>query len=635
MNIADTTVEGNTTPLLALKEQNGQPFEQAGVSPVIAFHEEETRGTQLFSGIDQAMQKLQSDSHGADITEERRMLNELRNEMDKLNQETAALIQTSSEILPQAADEVVEQAESMGLVWKPLFAKIQAEVEAAKQVSHAMSLPEPDGQMETQIRNMRTATNIAFLEKERQEHPDRGLMETLYSDTQHPQEFVNLMVNGEGMYYDSQGRPINLEGYLLDYYQPLVAQGFGIRIESASAKDLSTRELDFVHRRERHSEAARTLEDLEQRNVQVPVLVMEHNGRSKRIPILFSDRYLQEAGAYAMYTYIDLGTETDNDVIYMNGVRPLRASGEDNRTIIEVGSTVAHEVDHAVFNFLHDSEYKQQQRELERIKQEEDVLSKQHPSTESELDELSKKRRDLLDRRSYLTNESFYLQFTNEVARSMVFEGLARRAQRAFMESQGKGLMNFSKGAQVSDAVSLLADNGRLEDQVYLGMALYGTGEVLTTMAAARSPMEQLYTTDVFDKAIVNHPTAIRALLRHFIANRNQTVQALNSIRETQYADMDKALMKLTLRGGLGKYNQPFILGREYFTMMQQIDLEVDGFSPEQVDIRLDELRKSKPALVDATLQSMGDKKTALIGLEFAAGKIRKRFDEEYNKLFE
>ena len=261
-------------------------------------------------------------------------------------------------------------------------------------------------------------------------------METLYSETQHPQEFVNLMVNGEGMYYDSQGRPINLEGYLLDYYQPLVAQGFGIRIESASAKDLSTRELDFVHRRERHSEAARTLEDLEQRNVQVPVLVMEHNGRSKRIPILFSDRYLQEAGAYAMYTYIDLGTETDNDVIYMNGVRPLRASGEDNRTIIEVGSTVAHEVDHAVFNFLHDSEYKQQQRELERIKQEEDVLSKQHPSTESELDELSKKRRDLLDRRSYLTNESFYLQFTNEVARSMVFEGLARRAQRAFMESQ-------------------------------------------------------------------------------------------------------------------------------------------------------------------------------------------------------
>ena len=195
--------------------------------------------------------------------------------------------------------------------------------------------------------------------------------------------------------------------------------------------------------------------------------------------------------------------------------------------------------------------------------------------------------------------------------------------------------MNFSKGAQVSDAVSLLADNGRLEDQVYLGMALYGTGEVLTTIAAARSPMEQLYTTDVFDKAIVNHPTAIRALLRHFIANRNQTVQALNSIRETQYADMDKALMKLTLRGGLGKYNQPFILGREYFTMMQQIDLEVDGFSPEQVDIRLDELRKSKPALVDATLQSMGDKKTALIGLEFAAGKIRKRFDEEYNKLFE
>ena len=160
MNIADTTVEGNTTPLLALKEQNGQPFEQAGVSPVIAFHEEETRGTQLFSGIDQAMQKLQSDSHGADITEERRMLNELRNEMDKLNQETAALIQTSSEILPQAADEVVEQAESMGLVWKPLFAKIQAEVEAAKQVSHAMSLPEPDGQMETQIRNMRTATII-------------------------------------------------------------------------------------------------------------------------------------------------------------------------------------------------------------------------------------------------------------------------------------------------------------------------------------------------------------------------------------------------------------------------------------------------------------------------------------------
>lgn len=241
-----------------------------------------------------------------------------------------------------------------------------------------------------------------------------------------------------------------------------------------------------------------------------------------------------------------------------------------------------------------------------------------------------------MEKRSHLRKKSLYLESINEVSRSMVFEGLARMAQRAFIELQAKGLAKFLRGGvDISDALSLLADYQRLEDQVYLNMALYSTGGVLVAMSAAGIPLEQIYTTDVLDKAIVNNPTAIRVLLRHFITNRGQAVQALNSIRETQITDISVDLMKLALRKGLGKYGQPFILGREYFTLIEQIDKEIDSLTPEQIDARLEEFKKLRPELVGEILQSKKDKKTALKGLEAALGRVRQRFDEEFNKLFE
>lgn len=337
------------------------------------------------------MKELQLNPHGVDVTGESETLATLKTELFQLNQETVAEITASLEVLPQTGDEVIKQAEAMGLIWRPLFEKIKGEVEAAREISRKMDLPKPDGGMETQITNMRTVFNIAFLEKERQGHPDRSLLEILYSETRHPQEFINLMVSGEGLYYDSQGQPVNLEGYLRDYYQSLLAQGFELRIESTSARDLSEKELDFVYRQESQTEAAGILEILKRKNIAVPVLVMEHNGRTKRIPILFSDQYLEKIGAYAEYSYIEKGTETYHDVIYINGINPLRASGEDNRTIIEVASSLVHEIDHAVFNFLHDSEYRQYQRELERLEKEEKVLIEGPSLTESEKDQLFKK----------------------------------------------------------------------------------------------------------------------------------------------------------------------------------------------------------------------------------------------------
>jgi len=546
----------------------------------------------------------------------------------------------SGEIIKETTEEIIQKAEKLELVWRPLFERVKRKATTAKEISQRLDLPHPEGKLETQVKNMRTAINMAFLTKERENHPQRNILETLHSGKQHPQEFVNLLVTGEGMYFDQEGKPANLEEYLTNYYQPLIEKGVSIKIVNTPAGEAKAKELAYVDDRQtqlKYQEAATTVDQLIEKRIEIPILEIRNEEKTKRIPILFSDKYLEETGVYAEYSWNDRGPETINDTIFVNGTRPLKAHREKSKSIPEVASGISHEVDHAIFNFLHDSKYKQSSKEAEEIDRKVAILKKEFADAQSleQMEEADTQLKILQERKSQLEEKSLYLKFINEVGSSIVFEGLARKAQRVFLEAQGKGLVEFSPVKEaLIEAVNLITDNSRLEDQLHLQMCLYGIGEVLTSVAAPEKGMQELYGSDVLDKEIVSRPKVIRDLIGHLGKSRNEAVEALNELRETPIESFSPSTLKLLIRKGLEPYSMPFLLGVEYFDLIRKIDEEVNQLSPEEVDRRINELRNRRPDVAEKIAKSYGEnKKEALKCLEFGIGQLKQRFNEEFDKV--
>lgn len=569
-------------------------------------------------------------------------------------------IPSKPEIIPQDPHEVIRRAEALGLVWKPLFDKVQQGLETAREISATLGLPNADGRLEAQVRNMRTALNMAFLEKERKEYPKRQLLETLYSTKQHPQEFINLVVTGKDMYYDASGHKVDLLGYLLDYYRFLLPCGFNLNIEMVSAKELKEKELNFIVWEEamdikRGMEAAGILDKLIKRRVSVPVLVMRDGECLKKVPILFSLKYLDQTGADAIYLYRtgETSAETNDDIIYASGVRPsqrdLRKWGifkprlneeqrkqirEDFRSVPELAGWLVHEIDHVVFNFLHDSEERQIQEELVGIRSQ--LAEFNRPPVSSAEDNTTLVReRDLLAKMRELEHKKLFFRHEKKVGTTMSFEGLGQRAGRCFLEVQGRALAAYTKAENLPTGAVFLTDQARLENQVNLDMAKYAAGDILVSVAAAQKPIADFYTTDFLQKFIVKQPEAIKGILRHLITHYHENLQALNGIRKEKINELPEENLKIALKEGLGKGVYAFVLGREFFTVQEAIEKEIEDLPAAQIEAELDEWRAAKPKEVkDCLKQNDGNKKSTLQELKILA-RIKQRFNEEFDRLFQ
>jgi len=527
-----------------------------------------------------------------------------------------------SELLPATSKEVIARAEQLGLIYEPLFNGIKTQLASARHISETMKLPNGSDKLEKQVRNMRTALNMAFLAKERQRYPERKLLERI--GTSHPQEFVNVLVNGDGLYFDPDGQASNLDGYLKAYYKSLTEKGFKIGIVNEDAEKLKQEELAFVYKKPKFSESATILDELSTQRVQIPVVVLEYQGGVKKIPILFSDKYLQEAKTIAMYTWVNEGAETTNDVVLMTDTKNLMEE-EKFKTIPEIAAFLAHEIDHAVFNFCHDSQYKRLQREIKEIKA--DYLK----APDQDKNRLQKRIVDL-------TETALILRLTTAVGSSVAFEGLAIRTERQFLNYQARGLAEFSpvKNSLI-DAAGLIKDTSRLENQLYLEMIRYSVGEILTDVAVKSDAMvEQLYLTDSLDRLVIKNPDLLKGLISHLALQTNETARALNELTEEQLGELSITTIKFMIVKGLGKYSPSFILGHEFFDLSEQINRELDSATPEELDRRIAGFRTMDPELVDdASQETGGDKKSVIFRLEGTRyGRIGKRVFEEFNNLF-
>ena len=489
-------------------------------------------------------------------------------------------------------ESIIRKAEAEKRIGIPLAQRILKETEGAREISSRLGLPRFAGGLEIQVENMGTFLNMAFIKKERVSQ-GREVLEVLYN--RNPQEFLNLLLGESEMYYDSEGRLVSLEEYLRDYYHFLENFGFSLSIEFVSQLP---KELSFIYEKKNFTqerEILSILEILERKNIPLPLLVIKVGERVRKIPIIaVGPQFLR--GAFAKYEYTRRGKQISEEIIYC-------AVDHNRFSIIEMPSSLVHEIDHAVFNFFYF--WGDELSQVKLLEEEEKGLAREDEE-------------DLVNQFIYHFNED------------VISEGLATVAQEAFMRWQGEGLAKFLKEEDIQKGLALILDYYRLSRQVGLELVVYIIGEVLIKFAGEDN-FPRFYMPEFLNKLVINSSELIKKLLRYFVSQRNTVVGVLKPIIPLPEYSIEE--MKRRLRTGLGKFRQPFILGREYFELLEVIEKEVDQLTPQQVDERLEEFRKLKPEIVAQSLLNM-DKRRAVASLECVVGRVRQRFEEELDRLF-
>ena len=520
---------------------------------------------------------------------------DLNQEVDTSGQQVSGQTDTiitavTSEILQP--DQIIQRAIEKKVIYPPLFDDLQTALNTAKEVSQAMSFPTKTGTLEEQGANMMILLDQAYAEKERQLMPDRNL-EQQYEDIDinHPQSVVNTLTTGDAICFTQDGNPATLETYFREYYRDLIDSGLSISIATQNSRE-------WEKQGNPQSEQNATIGVLAQADIPLTVLILEQNGETKRIPILFSYSRLKDSGAAAMYTYGRSKGKIFNEAILVNPTDAKRRGS----TMVDSLASIVHEVDHAVFNLLHPSEFKAVYKDNAR------------------------------DEDKFQAEKS---AFTDEVGWGTIFEGLARKAQHSFQRIQAEGLTKYSRaGNGIQDGVRLLELANKAQHEHSLQALLYSSGEVITEVFSDQYDLKTLYTSNIVEEMIVKQPDTLLTVMRYFITHEQGITTALNKISEYQTPQREQRAVRAHVRQAFDSFAIPFILGNEYFTLLEQINAEVDAMDEETVKKKVEEIRAESEDVYKMLKERTDDNRDLIPLWEVIRGKIKKRFNEKFETLF-
>lgn len=541
---------------------------------------------------------------------------------------------------PDNSKEILISDENNDEICKSLLDRVQAEYRTAQRVSDLANLSDKkDDSLEVQVENMRTLVNMAFIKKENSRQGEGKFLNRLYNESVNGQDFVNYLLREDGLYFDSKGKVVGLGDYLKDYYQDLIGDEFDVSIEENFIDNF-----EYIKNDKEIRDGIEQIKLLESMGKAMPTLVLidRKRGEKKTIPIVCASNFLENIGAYATYAYIKEGDKSIQDKIL---VRPVGKIGGEEKSMPEVVGSFIHEIDHAVYNFLHESDSKRYERELAKTRNEMMELKNSEKNIEKigELDDQNNTSNALSEKRMGLEMQIMTEELIKGMNKRIVFEGLARQSQRSFIKSQIEGLSDYSLYTNgFRDGAMLLIDENKIDDQINMQMLFYSCGDILVSDISDKINKNKLYKTDELEKKIINNPNLIKTVIRQLVLNCNQTVAEINKIRKEQKEILSDDKLKLIVRHGMGSLRVPFILGKEYFDILLEIDENVDKKDLLEIKEGIKKLTDKNPSMAQEILNKYQNiesdidiARAALKKMQISMGKLKERADEEFDKIFE
>lgn len=485
--------------------------------------------------------------------------------------------------------------------WEKLIDRVKFEIEKARIISSNNGLS-IENRAFVQSNNMRTILNKEYLKSNKDNRVKNDLLEK--GDYQ---ECLNNFVESRTI-YNNQKELINLNDYLRDYYESILDINDSIKIDLVSLNNPS---LDFIFKTEReyYHNVAEKLKKLSTQT-KIPVLNLKKGNTFRQIPLLSSNDFRKEepsnyGGSVAVMAN---GEKTDN-LIYVN----FENSIKQGNTLLEVNTTLIHEIDHAIMDYFCESKFSEINKRIDDYK--EGLAGKDE-------------KEDIID----LLFES-NLDKVNILERGIMNEGMARKAGSVFLKRQIDGLEDFSDIKGFSQATNLINDFGLIQNNTTFHLN-YLIGDILCTFLEDKVLMKDIYRSDISEK--IFSPKVIKNLIKFFTKEINYRVEMLNNIQESQYPYYNLEKIKKFFHLSFNSYNDyvlEFMLDNKYVQIYKDQWVEIRKLSEEEVNKKM-ELFNNKygEKEISALKKNFFDNRLLLLELELIDKGLSKSMREQYKK---
>jgi CheY-like chemotaxis protein len=434
----------------------------------------------------------------------------------------------------------------------------------------------------------------------------------------HPQEFINKAITFP-VFFNSDGKVTDLIQWVRDHYSHLDQYGVQVDIllQSANAvkADMSFYD-DLRSKKEEWGKIEDVLNTCADHGISIPVLVIRRQGQGqKRVPMILTYGKNDYWGIYQA-TASPAGTREDRILIQSLAGR-LEEQVRNKETFPNMVATLIHEIDHAIFEFIHSAgnrklfdelfEVVQLHEKLETVRV--NAVATEAVTLQKQMDDLKAKEEEL--RKTISMNQTF-----DRTGFVIVKEGLAMHSEGQFLEDQLNGLAERfaqTKGlekTQVASAFQLLTAYDRALTHMLPGMILYAVGNVLIELFIRNgTPAEDFYLSNILESKIVKN----RMLLLLFL---KLLLQGQKPLAERISPDIAEAFTPEYIRSRIeervGPQFNDLLMGREYQEMFDQIDELVAGMDRGRLldlsgDAEADSLDVPEEALRNRVRKAMRD----------------------------
>jgi len=410
------------------------------------------------------------------------------------------------------------------------------------------------------------------------------------SGQHHPQVGLNLLLSDKiKPFFDSEGSQVSFNDYLQDHYRDLIGAGLSIEIKFDEVGNVFDQRVPNGEKRD-------VFRNLYGNSIPAPLLHLKYGERSVIIPIAVNWRG-DDHSALASYEWREGLTGGNDHVIFT--ITPAHAGKE--RGLLQFSSTLLHEVDHAIFDFLRTKKTRDLGKSVSSINEEIEQLKKTLPSakSEEEINRINGKIRNLLHQQDSLKSQVVDTELLSSASESMTFEGLSKTSEDRFRHNQIQGLakslpQNSTEVSNLGEFWLTAEKRGRYLELSYIK---YSLGyEIIKALRESGADQDRLYSADalrgIFDN-IENIHAAIAGFVKYY--------------RKHGSGEGDNSDIISRIRGGLGSLANAFILGARSTELFHETEKYTDGLSPEEALSELERYAKDDKLAADILEKYEGD----------------------------
>ncbi|MDD4351868.1 MAG: hypothetical protein PHU71_02710 [Candidatus Gracilibacteria bacterium] len=400
-----------------------------------------------------------------------------------------------------------------------------------------------------------------------------------------PQDRVNGFFRAES-FFDREGVPCYIGKYLRERYSSLAEVGVEVDVDMRDLSEILKSHKGLSGESDLKEVLERYMND--KRNAMIPVLVLSHTGGfSTEIPIIYGGELYDKGSANGSYSYLE-SLDTSGVSEDLIRIKDLSKSG---KSIIELQSTLLHEIDHAIFHNLYIDRIAYMADERSKIK----ALLK-----DTKLGE----EREILEKKDKALDESVNrLRVLYTQSKKCLSEGLARLAQKDFLSSQCAGIQKESdllSKEDIQKVFEFYSVFGVLLDQSEPQMVLYALGWLMVNYRGDTDNITALYATRAFEKTFLENPEIPFHLIAELTANLKENRKLVNEIDDDNNQNEQQLLHPIQVQLGLtdaGIDAGSFMVGEQYHGFIKDTARERNLYTQEDLVGKVKELLSKYPNL--------------------------------------